>query len=376
VKTKNVIIQPTVYSDKTTFLNWEIQTDLMEAPEDVQNVINQYKDTLGLFYGGIYQDAMTKLKDIANAYNFDMKVAAEAENTEYEPLSIKEVLKRLNEQELLEYGKRLNINLEKDKDYRERKKKVIVNGEEKTIKYCCVNEILEYNARVYTTDNLLYKALNHEKYNFLQNLIDYNTTFQVINFGDDRDYYTKKTIDAKAKSKNAIITTILNYYTDPEERIKFFENWVDDKTGKLILAKQGGRNILGLMGDFNKNEEGMMLNPMLDRFFYIEGLLSNNLRMSLTGSEINHPDKAFDTLLNTIKNPKIVYDVVTFNEVTGANLENKQEYEELKAIIDQCDTVSDVYDMANSENSDKFKAILNKIYDESIIKIINTAQGT
>ena len=30
-KTGNVIIQPTVYSDKTTFLNWEIQTDLMNV---------------------------------------------------------------------------------------------------------------------------------------------------------------------------------------------------------------------------------------------------------------------------------------------------------------------------------------------------------
>jgi len=34
---------------------------------------------------------------------------------------------------------------------------------------------------------------------------------------------------------------------------------------------------------------------LLDKFFYIEGFLSNNLRMSLTGSEINHPDKAKET---------------------------------------------------------------------------------
>jgi hypothetical protein len=72
-----------------------------------------------------------------------------------------------------------------------------------------------------------------------------------------------------------------------------------------------------LSGDFDKNEEGMMLNPLLDKFFYIEGLLSNNLRMSLTGSEINHPDKAFGTLLNTIKDPEEVSDFVSFNKVTG-----------------------------------------------------------
>ncbi|MDY6153350.1 MAG: hypothetical protein SPI06_08055 [Terrisporobacter sp.] len=40
---------------------------------------------------------------------------------------------------------------------------------------------------------------------------------------------------------------------------------------------------------------------MLDKFFYVEGFLSNNLRMSLTGSEINHPDKAKQTTYNLVK---------------------------------------------------------------------------
>ena len=372
VKTGNVVIQPTVYSDKTTFLNWEIQTDLMGESEYVSKVVKKYMETLGYFYENVYQDTMDKLDRIAEAYNADML----AKNPIYTPLSTKAVLKQLNEQQLLAYGKRLGIALEKDKDYRERKKKVVINGKEETVKYCVVNEILEYNARVYNDESLLYEALNFEKYNFLQNLIDYNTSFQVIDFGDEVEYYLKDKIDDRAKSKNAVITTILNYYKTPDERKAFFSEWVDAKTGKLILAKQGGRNILGLSGDFNKNEEGMMLNPMLDKFFYIEGLLSNNLRMSLTGSEINHPDKAFDTLLNTIKNPKKVRDFVTFNKVTGENLKTKEEYETLKAIIDQCDTVSEIRDKAIEFANTPIGSILHRIYDKSIIKIINTAQGT
>jgi hypothetical protein len=372
VKTGNVVIQPTVYSDKTTFLNWEIQTDLMGESEYVSKVVKKYIETLGYFYENVYQDTMDKLDRIAEAYNADMLT----KNPTYTPLSTKAVLKQLNEQQLLAYGKRLGIDLEKDKDYRERKKKIVVNGEEKTVKYCVVNEILEYNARVYNDEELLYEALNHEKYNFLQNLIDYNTSFQVIDFGDNIEYYLKDKIDDRAKSKNAVITTILNLYKTPDERKAFFSEWVDSKTGKLILAKQGDRNILGLSGDFNKNEEGMMLNPMLDKFFYIEGLLSNNLRMSLTGSEINHPDKAFDTLLNTIKDPKKVHDFVTFNKVTGERLQSKEEYETLKAIIDQCDTVSEIRDKAVEFANTPIGSILYGIYDKSIIKIINTAQGT
>lgn len=372
VKTGNVVIQPTVYSDKTTFLNWEIQTNLMGESEYVSKVVKKYMETLGYFYENVYQDTMDKLDRIAEAYNADML----AKNPTYTPLSTKAVLKQLNEQQLLAYGKRLGIDLEKDKDYRERKKKVVVNGEEKTVKYCVVNEILEYNVRVYNDEELLYEALNHEKYNFLQNLIDYNTSFQVIDFGDDIEYYLKDKIDDRAKSKNAVITTILNLYKTPDERKAFFSEWVDSKTGRLILAKQGGRNILGLSGDFNKNEEGMMLNPMLDKFFYIEGLLSNNLRMSLTGSEINHPDKAFDTLLNTIKDPEEVHDFVTFNKVTGEHLRSKEEYEQVKAIIDQCDTVSEIRDKAVEFANTPIGSILYRIYDRSIIKIINTAQGT
>ena len=61
----------------------------------------------------------------------------------------------------------------------------------------------------------------------------------------------------------------------------------------------------------------------MDKFFYVEGLLSNNLRMSLTGSEINHPNKASNTVFNNVKNPKKVNDFVSFNKVTGELLQTK-----------------------------------------------------
>jgi hypothetical protein len=117
------------------------------------------------------------------------------------------------------------------------------------------------------------------------------------------------------------MSTILNHLKDPDARIEFFSNWVDAKSGKLILAKQDNRDILGIGKDFNRNEPGMVLNPFLDKFFYIEGLLSNNLRMSLTGSEINHPDKAKGTLFSKVKN---VNNFVDFNKATGLNLNAAQ----------------------------------------------------
>lgn len=371
VKSGNVVVQPTVYSDKTTFMNWEIQTELMKDPNYKDSVVNTYMSTLGEFYKKSYNKTINKLQQIADDYNLEYN----------SNLTISQVLKNLTEMQLLDRAAKLGLALEKDKDYRERTKKIkkldeLGNIVEEEIAYCSINEILEYNARVYSDKELLLKALETEKYNFLQNLIDYNASFQVINFSDDIQNYLKDTIDEKASSRNSLINIILQVYTDVQARKNFFENWVDAKTGKLILAKQNGRNILGVGGDFNKREEELELNPLLSKFFYIEGLLSNNLRMSLTGSEVNHPDKAFGTLLNTIKDPEKVHDFVSFNKVTGERLQSKEEYEQLKAIIDQCDTVSEIRDKAVEFANTPIGSILSKIYDKSILKIINTAQGT
>lgn len=371
-KTGNVIIQPTVYSDKTTFLNWEISSklrngvDLLSDPDYVSKILKEYTLSLGTFYENTYQDTINKLNTLTQFYNQQKGTT----------LTYKEFLKKHDEKSLMQVLRLYNadnpnnkIDLEKDKDYRTKSKVIKTTnnlGEtvEQEVKYCTINEILEYNARVYNDESLLAEALEQEKYNFLQNLIDYNASFQVINFQDDIAYYTSSKINEKASSKTPILSTILNHLKNPEDRIKFFNEWVDNKTGKLILAKQGNRDILGVGKDFIKNEPGMILNPFLDKFFYVEGLFSNNLRMSLTGSEVNHPDKAKGVLFNKVKSTS---NFVDFNKITGLGLNNEQ-YIEVKTILDKCDDVSD---LANYDNP-----VIKQIYDKSIIKIINTAQGT
>ena len=354
--TGNVIIQPTVYSDKTTFLNWEISsilkdgTDIMKDKNYITRVIKEYQETLGYFYGNVLNETQTKLQKVADYYNQTYKSM----------LSVTEVLKLLSEQELMQIGNILGIDLEKDKDYRTRTKKI--DGVK--IEYCTINEILEYNARVYNNPELLYEALEQEKYHFLQDLLNANSAFQVIDYNDDLSYYLEDSINDKASSKNAIIKTILKIFDSVDDRIKFFENWVDATTGRMILAKQNGRNILGFGNEFRPHEPGLELNPLLSKFFYIEGLFSNNLRMSLTGSEINHPDKAYDTMLTIAKETT---DFVDFQKNTGI-LIDAQEFITVKNILNECDDVLDlmVYD----------HPVIKRLYDKTILKIINTAQGT
>ena len=365
-----VIIQPTVYSDKTTFLNWEIDNvkELLEG-DYITKVENKYIETIGNMYSNVYKHTMEKFNKLVSFYNQKHKTN----------LNVTKLLKMHSRSQLIALLNAYNESienqaasaptadlknailsqkisgLEKHKDYRVMEK----DG----VEFCVLNELLEFNANIFKNKDLLRKFLTREKYNFLQNLIDANASFQVLNFDDKLEYYTEEKISEKATSHNAVITTILNNLSN-EERAAFFKTWVDAKTGKLILARQGGRNILGIAGDFNKSEPGLILNPFLNKFFYVEGLLSNNLRMSLTGSEINHPPKIKNTLFDIAKKAP---DWVKFKTATGLDI-TSQEYFEVAAILNTCDTVGDLVGYLHNP-------IINHIYEESIVRLTNAAQG-
>lgn len=216
-------------------------------------------------YRKIWETTEAKLKRIAAEYN-------RLHNTEF---SYVEVLNRHNENSLIALANSIGENLELDKDYR-----IVKDSNGNT--YCTYNEMLKYNAEyLYAADNEekysnLEKFLNSQKSIFVSNLLNANSSFQVIDFNDRYENY----IDAKvnSNSRNVIVKTILDYFGENNgaARKKFFEEWVDKKTGKLIIAKTNdGKNIIGV-GD-NYKGEPVILNPFLDKFFYVEGLLSNNL---------------------------------------------------------------------------------------------------
>jgi len=130
----SVIIQPTTYSDKTTFLNWNISTkfmggkDILSAEYDEpykyrSAVVGMYGDTIGKMYRDVWTSTKNKLQMIADAYNTNNDTK----------LSFKEVLNLLSEEQLISYASTLGLTLEKDKDYRKRSKSS-----------CTYNELLEY----------------------------------------------------------------------------------------------------------------------------------------------------------------------------------------------------------------------------------------
>lgn len=272
----SVIIQPTTYSDKTTFLNWEIRAmiqglDVTKATPD--QIIRLYIDTIGQAYQKSFEHTVDKLKRITEHY---------ARKNNIRMSDYRDIMHLMTEDDLRLTAVEVGVDVELNKDY-----KIIKDRLGKSV--VGVNGTLEYNANLYTDPEALANKLLQERNLFLEQLLFNGCFYQVLEGNDTLDMYTDDKISEEAKSRNPILSTILSMFAnDVEGRKAFMNNWVDADTGKLILAKQNGKNIISTSDGFNIHE-AMELNPILDKFFYAEGLLSNNLRYSLTGFEVNHP---------------------------------------------------------------------------------------
>nr|DAX00542.1 MAG TPA: hypothetical protein [Bacteriophage sp.] len=98
------------------------------------------------------------------------------------------------------------------------------------------------------------------------------------------------------------------------------------------------------------------MNPFLEKFFYIEGLFSNNLRLSLSGTEINHPDKAKGTLFN-----KIASAVSDVKEAAGNPIKTNVARKALENIL--------------NNNKIGFSSLDNFIKEFSSMRAINDLDG-
>lgn len=73
------------------------------------------------------------------------------------------------------------------------------------------------------------------------------------------------------------------------------KDWVNPLTQELIIAKQGDTNITRaseLDSAWLRDGKDITLNPVLERYFLADFLTSENLRLITTGSSIAHPNKS------------------------------------------------------------------------------------
>lgn len=263
------IIQPTTYSDKTTFINYAIDGtkkfvapgksyhDKSLAEMNNQQLTDLYRDTIGQAYKNLLTNV---LQDYQKLFG--------------ENLTIEEINNRLNnltESQIIQLGKERGVSLQLDTHYR-------VNKATKKLKF---NELLQYYAtNLYNKKGVLENRMKLEEVNFLNDLLDSNVSF-----------YTRYYDDGERSRSNNPIARVINSgkFMTPEETEDFKNKWIHND--KLILAKVDGKDIMfgSRIKGYNKSFE---LNPLLAKYFYTDSLLSNNLRFSLTGSEVAHPDKA------------------------------------------------------------------------------------
>lgn len=361
LKTGKVCFQPTVYSDKTNFLNYMsnlsmFSDNIMDLKTDKsQEFIDLYKNTFFSAHNKIQASVVTKMEKL-------MAFLTTAQGAEFRKEgdiftsnrldNVRTFLRNRKEDDLTSLVFRYNqyniekIELEKDKDYRSRKG------------FCDLNEVIDFYAKLYNDPLRLKKFLKQQQELFLDNLREYGVNFRLFDSTQDLNSWINDKLD------NRVSTQVVRLLSDTKllqvkDRQSFADDWINKETGELILSKDS------------------QMNPFLEKFFYIEGLFSNNLRLSLSGTEVNHPDKAKGTLFNKIvsavKNIKDADNPIKINVARKAleNLliDNKIGFESLDGFIEEFSQARAINDLDGNPH-------MQDIYDKTIIEIINTAQGT
>lgn len=242
---KTFSIQATAYSDKTSFIQVRIRANntfngKTLSTATIEDLIKWNYDTLGNAYKNTLKNTLHKLASI---------LIVSEESVE----AINEALHRETEQSLVSKAQKLGMKVTLDTDYRINK--------DGTLRF---NELLDWEANTkYFSYNSIAKELEYQEKLFVQDLLKAGIVFY---------------------DSDNIRNAINNFIDNPSD---FESKWFN--AGRLIIAKQNGKNIM--YGNIDLNED-IEINPLLRRYFYTDTLLSNNLRFTYTGSEIAHPNKA------------------------------------------------------------------------------------
>lgn len=247
--------QPTVYSDKTKFIGYEIiLKDLgIENLEDNDTIIELIENSLGKYFNEAYQNVLNdyaKLFDIAP----DEKLIQE----KLRNLTLEQLLN-----EVVEYNKihAEPIELIQDLHYRN------IKG------HLGLNEILVYRSK-YVLKNLP-QTLRKETFNYVNTLLESGVIF------DTESGFMSALEQAAASAKVNL------------------NDWIDSN-GMLILAKkvtpEGNINIVA--GESLESDKDLIINPLIEKYVLLHNLINNNLKELLIGTNAIHKIKPNFASLN------------------------------------------------------------------------------
>lgn len=327
-KNKSVYTQPTTFSDKTKFILYQVSLeslglDNISGANFNENVERQIISTIGQAYKEVYihvmEDYMKIFPEFVSVVDGELNIDA-----------VQNWLKTHKEKDFTAKALAAGVTIYKDVHYRQ------IIG-----KNLSVNELLfEYAENLYTPENL-HRRLESEKVNFINDLLANRLSFEIsLTENGELDYVNGN--DVTKFLKNMLGSSV-------------GKSWI--RGNKMVLAKiksKNGRVRNVTYGKISLNpDETFIINPVLNAFFMLDNLIGNNLRYSLTGSEINHKVKALakldlrKTQLNFHKDfikkysPNFDGQVITFYDVMAALRGFEQFGEEADRTAAQ--TVREVY---------------------------------
>lgn len=350
---KTILTQPTTFSDKISFVIYAINANKALEAEgksyngktvwelNTEQTLDLYQDTIGAAYINLFNNVLD-----------DLRAALDMSQATFEQINAK--LNITTPEELLSRAQAKGIELQLDTHYR------------KFGDVCKFNELLyHYANELYVDRKALERRFRTEKVEFINDLLASGVSFYT-NYSDDSDDIIKG--KRGQHISNPVSRIIRQLYKESEERERFKNLWV--KNNKLVLARVNGEPKINGAKIVAKPNDVVELNPLLEKYFYTDSLLANNLRFELTGSEVAHPDKAkinYSEYVNQIEiTPETNPDYFTYNDDGSVKLTKDSRGRVIPKVSDKFNDLLWVKSQPN----------LNSVYQQAILKIEAVAQGT
>lgn len=287
LSTGEYCIQPTTYADKVKLIQYLVDGKNYKhfnkkslSQLNKEEVINLYRETVG-------KASQLALDNVKYLYSKLWGIP----NITLDQINDK--LKTYTEEELVKEAQAKGLQVQLDLHYRIKN----INGKESL----GINEVLVQEAK-YSDLDVLHRKFKTEEVNFINNLVD-SGVFFYIDYHDtslyDPEYKNLSNLEQLKRSTSPISNIIIELHNSGE--IKDIDEWCKKwiRNGKLILAYDIDENPIIYKNTNNVSE----INPILEKYFYIDTLVANNIRLQLTGFETNHPDRSdFKKLWGNIAN--------------------------------------------------------------------------
>lgn len=350
---RTLLTQPTTFSDKISFVMYAINANKAIEAEgksydgktvwelNTEQTLDLYQDTIGASYVNLFNNVLD-----------DLRAALDMPRATFEEINAR--LNTTTQEELLSRAQAKGIELQLDTHYR------------KFGKVCKFNELLyHYANELYVDRKALERRFRIEKINFINDLLTSGVSFYT-NYSDDSDDVIKGR-DGQHTS-NPVSKIINQLYKEGEEREHFKNRWV--KNNKLVLARVNGEPIVNGAEISAGPNDVVELNPILEKYFYTDSLLANNLRFELTGSEVAHPDKAkvnySEYVYQAGITPQTNPDYFSYNEDGSVKMTKDSKGNSIPAVNGKFNDLVWVRSQPG----------LSSVYQQAILKVEAVAQGT